>query len=116
MSSALPGLDCPLPLVTELPEDLRRIAGDVELLKAESAHLRALPAWVGELANLRRLAVGADFSDVCGSAITLIREIPASIGELGALRELRLQGLTNVEELPGGMKRLTGLEVLSIQN
>ena len=102
--------------LTRLPGDPRRIAGDVEVLKVESEELRALPAWVGELENLRSLVVGADFSDFYGSGNTLIREILASIGELGALRELRLQGLTNVEELPEGMKRLTGLEVLSIQN
>ena len=83
MSSALPGLDCPLPLVTELPEDLRRIAGDVELLKVESAHLRALPAWVGELANLRSLAVGTDFDHCYAFTHESIREIPAS-GAWGA--------------------------------
>ena len=102
--------------LTRLPEDLRRIAGDVEVLKVESDQLRAIPPWVGEMANLRSLAAGANFEDVYDVENTFIREIPASIGELRALRELRLQGLTNVEELPGGMKRLTGLEVLSIQN
>ena len=102
--------------ILRLPEDLRRIAGDVEVLKVESVELRAIPAWVGEMANLRSLAVGADFEDVYAYENLFIREIPASIGELGALRELRLQGLTNVEELPEGMKRLTGLEVLSVEN
>ena len=92
-----------------MPENLRRIAGDVEVLKVESLQLRVLPAWMGELENLRSLAVGADFVHIYEYENPFIREIPASIGELGALRELRLQGLTNVEELPEGMKRLTGL-------
>ena len=76
--------------LTRLPEDLRRIAGDVEVLKVESLQLRVLPAWMGELENLRSLAVGADFVEVTLYKNNFIREIPASIGELGALRELRL--------------------------
>ena len=50
--------------LTRLPEDLRRIAGDVEVLKVESDQLREIPPWVGEMANLRSLAAGADFEDV----------------------------------------------------
>ena len=83
-------------------------------LPACSDQLRALPAWVGELANLRSLAVDANFNEDYIHN-TFIREIPASIGELGSLRELRVKGLTNVEGLPEGMKRLTGLEVLSVE-
>jgi len=71
--------------------------------------------WVGGLKNLKSLAVGADFDDFCGVESECIREIPASTGELGALREWRLQGLTKVEELPEGMKRPTGLEVLCVE-
>jgi hypothetical protein len=33
--------------VTEFPEDLRRIAADVEVLRVESAPLRKLPSWLG---------------------------------------------------------------------
>ena len=88
--------------MTAISEDLRWIAGNVEVLKVESEQLRAIPAWVRELANLRSLAVGADL-DGFEYANVVFREIPASIGELGALRELRLQGLANVEELPEGM-------------
>ena len=102
-------------VVTRVAEDLRRMGGDVEVLTVESFQLRAPPAWVGGLENLKSLAVGADFDDFCGVESECIREIPASIGELGALRELRLQGLTNVEELAEGMKRLTGLEVLCVE-
>ena len=99
--------------VTRLPEDLRRIAGDVEVLTVEIFQLRALPAWLGELEILRGwpVLVGYEFQP----ENEFIREIPASIGELRALRELRLQGLMNVKDLPEGMKRLPGLEVLSVE-
>lgn len=39
-----------------------------------------------------------------------------SIGELGALKELTLQALIKMDELPEGMKRLTGLEVLTLKH
>ena len=98
-----------IPELTRLPEDLRRIAGDVEELLVESSRITTLPEWVGEMENLRFLEVGtSDWTN------TLLREIPASIGELRALRELSLINLVNLEELPEGMKRLTGLKDLFI--
>ena len=85
------------------------------MLKVESMQLRALPTWLGELENLRSLAVSASLYNP-EDQNTFIREIPASIGDLGSLRELKLLGLINVKELPEGMKKLTGLEVLSVEN
>ena len=81
----------------KLPEDRRRIEGDLEVLKVESQRLTELPVWAGQ--------VGAHF-DRRDDYRTMVLEIPASIGKLGALRELRLQGLMSIQELPEGEKRL----------
>ena len=41
-----------------LPEDLRRLAGQLRELEVRSTALEALPAWVGELSRLEVLRVG----------------------------------------------------------
>ena len=51
--------------VVRFPEDLRRIAGGVEVLKVKSEQLRALPEWIGELENLKSLALGHCSETIC---------------------------------------------------
>ena len=80
-----------------LPEDLRRLAGQLRELEVRSTALEALPAWVGELSRLEVLRVGVkDFlSETCP-----IRELPASLGALTGLQTLDLGWCKGLTALP----------------
>ena len=47
--------------VKQLLQDLRRIVGEMEVLKEECKQLRALTAWMGKLKNLKSLEVSSWF-------------------------------------------------------
>ena len=83
-----------------LPEDLRRLAGQLRELKVESTDLEALPAWVGELSRLEMLRVGVKepWREKCP-----IRELPASLGALTRLQMLTLRGCEGLTELPASL-------------
>ena len=117
-------LDTENGVVTELPVDLRWMAAEVDALKVESMYLESVPEWIRELKRmmyLEMVAAANTSDDRWYWAEPELRRneqllgLPPSIGELHELRELRLEGLANVQELPEAMGRLTRLEVLSLE-
>jgi len=108
-----PEEDGPWAAVLSVPEDLRQIAGGVEELMIESTRLEDLPAWLSEMKNMRSLAVYADCNDI-NETNSELTTVPASIGQLQGLKELRLQSLERLSELPP-LGELTGLESLALE-
>ena len=92
-----------------LPEDLRRLAGQLRELKVESTELEALPAWVGELSRLEVLRVGVKepWREKCP-----IRELPASLGALTGLQTLNLRGCSGLHTPPPSVVAAGTSEVL----
>ena len=79
-----------------LPEDLRRLAGQLRVLQVRSTALEALPAWVGELSRLEVLRVGVKDPQF----------------EMCPIRDL--EGCKGLTELPASLGALTGLQRLSL--
>ena len=71
-----------------LPEDLRRLAGQLRELKVRSTELEALPAWVGELSRLEVLRVRV--KEPWRGETCPIQELPASLRALTGLPTLDL--------------------------
>ena len=98
--------------LAELPEGLRTLAGELRALKVQSTRLAKVPAWVGELSQLEALELDGRGDD--GERNIKLRTLPAEIGQLGTLKQLTLESLYTLEDMPDILGSLTALERLTI--
>ena len=104
--------------VTELSLDNNQLSGAIPAALGDLANLRtlilddnqlsgAIPAALGDLANLRKL-------DLCGNQLS--GEIPAALGDLANLTYLVLWGNDLSGEIPADLGNLANLRILSLHN
>jgi hypothetical protein len=91
LRTVLPGGEEGCAQLAELPEGLRMLVGELQVLKVKSSRLVEVPAWVGELTGLQVLDLGGDFcfetEDFGNNCLTAL---PAGLFQLGALKQLTL--------------------------
>ncbi|MGC1374580.1 MAG: COR domain-containing protein [Anaerolineales bacterium] len=91
--------------LSEIPESLAYLAGQLRALNLFNNRLTALPEWLGEFKHLQTL-------NISGNNLTIL---PASLGDITYLKDLNISN-NHLATLPNGFEKLKYLETLNLAN
>ena len=99
--------------MSELPPDLRRFAGQVQVLLAKCWLFCSIPAWIGDFTSLKLLRLdGFDQNNWHEASVEFL---PDAIGNLVALETLHLECFPRLSAIPSTISRLTSLQHLELR-
>ena len=90
LRTVLPGGEKGCAQLAELPEGLRMLVGELQVLKVNSSRLVEVPAWVGELTRLQVLELGGDFCLTTGDfGNNCLTALPSGLSHLPVAAQKR---------------------------
>ena len=112
-----------IPILAEVPEEIRAMASHAIYMRIDSAYMSAFPEWIGEFTSLKVLHLTGSSRERTNEPHRFTRysnkamqTLPDFIWQMSGLEHLELAHFMSIEHLPDSMANMTSLMSLALRN